>query len=86
MKKITLFALLVLLIGCSKQTTDKTYKFDMPVGLADCKIYELASSGGRYLYITRCGGEIPTVATTTTEKYPVTTMTIDGKDYNSGTK
>lgn len=56
MKKILMSLIIVcsfVLSGCDMSSGERTYKYDLPEGLHDCKIYKV-NGDGRVLYVVRC--------------------------------
>lgn len=77
MKTLLLLSFLTIL-SCSKQTSDISYKYSLPEGLQDCKIYVMQTDGlGSNLVVVRC----PNSQTSTTYKSGKTTKSttvVDG--------
>jgi hypothetical protein len=50
-----------LLVGCEKTITDKSHRFELGLGLQDCKVYSLFSEHGESLTVVRCPNSSTTV-------------------------
>ena len=77
MKKLVLIVTLgVLLMGC--EPSAKVVNYPKAVGFEDCKFVYL-SNGSTSITVGRCPNS--TTTTKTNEKYPKTTVIIDGDEY-----
>lgn len=58
---LMLFALTSMSAGCTRKVP-QNMDFDriMPQELADCKVFELRTQGGRDIYVVRCGNSVST--------------------------
>lgn len=79
MKKIFICSVLLLLVGCEKNYTDRTNRYALPPDLNDCKIYNL-SNGLSDLKVVRCLNS-STSATYMNGKVEQSVVTIDGVKY-----
>lgn len=74
----TLVILAVLFLSsCSKQTAEVSSDFTLPKDLENCKLY-IMTNGLTAIYVVKCPG---VTSTMTTGKYPKTTITVDGVEY-----
>lgn len=77
MKKLFIIGFaLITLIGCEKETTDVTTRYNIPPDLQECRIYWLSTESGKYITIARCPYSV-TSATYNVGKTHESTVTID---------
>lgn len=69
-----------LLIGCTPETTDQSGKYILNNELADCKIFNMRSSGGITITVARCPNST-TSTTYSSGKTTHTTIVVDGVEY-----
>lgn len=74
-----IFALSIVLVGCTPSSRDESNAFSLPNELVDCSVTKLVSDQGVRYMVFRCPSS--TTTTTMTGKHPVTTITVDGVTY-----
>lgn len=79
MKKIFAVVAVLALVGCHAETRDVKANFAIPEELKDCTFTRMQSEGGSTITVVRCPNS--NVSVTDHQKNPVTTITVDGVEY-----
>jgi len=52
--KYILISLLLLLVSCTRETSEVTQEYQLPAELSDCKVYTMNAESGNRLHVVRC--------------------------------
>lgn len=79
MKFLMVISMAIFMVGCAKETTEVSYKYELPEGLKDCKVYYLQGEGvlASYMRVVRCPNS-QTSSSYTSGKTTQSVTTIDG--------